>query len=343
MKAQDSIHGKDITETLRKRVLDLRAEKPVKILPERELAVQLGVSRMSLRSAIKKLSAEGLLNQKQGSGTYINPINLFDQIHLLIAPDIKTDDPFHTAFMAEMYRVLSKRNISIKFVDHENGLRRRHEKVPLIIIGIVDEALLGSALQSYPHVVSTHSYPDIDRLTQITFDDYAIGYGAARRMIERKLTTLVHLSGPLKYPSPRFRSHGFHDAARTYGVESVEFCGKMNYTCGLELAGEVFDLARSKAAPIGVFASNDWMALGLMHSLIERGVAIPNEVSVIGCDDIPLSIQREPALTTFRWDFSLLTQEIQNELTKMLSSSKYVHKKILLNAQFIERATLVAP
>ena len=81
---------------------------------------------------------------------------------------------------------------------------------------------------------------------------------------------------------------------------------------------------------MGVFASNDWMALGLMHALKEQGIHIPQEISIIGCDDIPLSFQNKPTLTTFRWDFE-----------KMIGSSDYVHKRIMLNAQFVERDSLI--
>jgi DNA-binding LacI/PurR family transcriptional regulator len=90
---------------------------------------------------------------------------------------------------------------------------------------------------------------------------------------------------------------------------------------------------------VGVFASNDWMALGLMHVLQENGVRIPEDVSVIGCDDIPLASQREPALTTFRWDFGLLISEVLDEFARMAAPA-YRRRKIMLNAEFIERASL---
>jgi DNA-binding LacI/PurR family transcriptional regulator/biotin operon repressor len=338
---KESIHKIEVEALLKEKILALRSNHPVKILPERDLAMQLGVSRMSLRSAIKKLKDEGLLIQKQGSGTYISPYATLDQIHIFIAHDIKHDDPFYAAFMAEMYHVFSKKQISIQFIDYENGGTHNHEKTPLIIIGIIDESKIVNLIQRYKYAISIHAYPDIEPLTQINFDDYKIGYRASIKMIERGITTLVHLAGPFKFPSSRFRSQGFHDAAKSYKVECIELTGKMNYDCGIRMAKDVIAIYKEKSSPIGVFASNDWMALGLMHALKDQGIHIPREISIIGCDDIPLSSQNKPTLTTFRWDFSLLIKEILTEFEKMIGSSDYVPKRIMLNAQFVERDSLI--
>jgi DNA-binding LacI/PurR family transcriptional regulator/biotin operon repressor len=340
MVAEKLIKSTDLFDTLRKRILELRTDTPVKLLPERELSSEFGVSRMTLRIAIKKLKDEGLLIQKQGSGTYISSVATFEQINFLIAPDLKKDDPFYTAFMSEVHQLLSKKNISIKFVDFERIGSIGREDSPLIIIGIIDEVQIKRVIDSFPHTVSVHMYPDLDNLSQVFFDDYGIGYRAATKLFERGHRILVHLAGPLKYPSPRFRSQGFHNAAERKGLRSIELQGKMNYNCGVNMFPDIMKLLRNANEKVGVFASNDWMALGLMHALLENGVRIPEEISIIGCDDIPLASQREPTLTTFRWDFSLLLNEILEEFRIMYFSPTYCQKKVLLNAEYIERATL---
>jgi len=339
MLSPKSIKSKDLSETLRLKILALRSDRPVKLLPERELAAELGVSRMTLRLALKKLKNEGILTQRQGSGTFISASSDFDRINILAAPDLKKDDPFYTAFMAEVHHALSRKNISIRFVDSERIDSAGWDDSPLIIIGIIDEDRIERIIETCPYVASVHMYADIDSFTQVFFDDYGIGYRAATKLIERDHSVLVHLAGPLKYPSPRFRSQGFHHAAERKGIESIEFYGKMNYNCGVGMVGEVMDLLKKRDGKVGVFASNDWMALGLMHALQENGIRIPEDLSIIGCDDIPLASQREPALTTFRWDFELLINEVLDEF-RLMGLPSYRRKKIMLNAQYIERASL---
>ena len=92
----------NITVILRNQLLALREDRLIRISPERVLAQELNVSRLSLRAALKVLIDEGLLIQKQGSGTYITPIADINSIQLIVAPDIKTNDPFFTAFLAEL-------------------------------------------------------------------------------------------------------------------------------------------------------------------------------------------------------------------------------------------------
>lgn len=336
----NSITSEDLSEALRKRILELQTDKPVKLLPERELSSELGVSRMTLRVVLKKLRNEGILVQKQGSGTYISATPSFKQISFLLAPDIKKDDPFYTAFMSEVHQVLSKKSTSIEFIDYERIRTSDRKNSPLIIIGIINEGHIQRVIDAFPHAVSVHMYADMDNFSQVLFDDYGIGYRAATKLIENDHRILVHLAGPLKYPSPRFRSQGFHHAVEHKGLEGIELQGKMNYNCGVNMVAEILDLMRSRRGKVGVFASNDWMALGLMHALQEYGIRIPEEVSIVGCDDIPLASQKKPSLSTFRWDVSLLLNVILEEFKMMYSTSTYCRKKILLNAEFIERDTL---
>ncbi len=58
--------------------------------------------------------------------------------------------------------------------------------------------------------------------------------------------------------------------------------------------------------PTAVFAANDLMALGLMRALHDAGVFVPQQVSVVGFDDIPGAAHFIPALTTVRQDFQAL-------------------------------------
>ncbi|MFA6507660.1 MAG: LacI family DNA-binding transcriptional regulator [Treponemataceae bacterium] len=340
MKTNNSIKSDDLSESLRRKIFELQSDKPVRLVPERELAAQLGVSRMTVRVVLKKLKDEGILVQKQGSGTFINAVTGLDQISFLVAPDLKKDDPFYTAFMSEVYHALSKKNISVKFVDCDRIHTAGQDKSPLIIIGIIDEELIKRVVEAYINVITVYMYPDIDTFTQIVFDDYGIGYRAAKLLIERDMNVLVHLAGPLKYPSPRFRSQGFHHAAERFAVKCVELDGKMNYNCGVNMVNDVLALIGNTQDKVGVFASNDWMALGLMHALQENGIVIPDRISIIGCDDIPLASQGKPALTTFRWDFELLIEEVLTEFRYMYSSPTYCRKKIMLNAEYVERDTL---
>ena len=58
-----------------------------------------------------------------------------------------------------------------------------------------------------------------------------------------------------------------------------------------------------------VFVSNDQMAIGVVHALVEAGLSVPGDVSVVGFDDIPEAAYIAPPLTTVRQDFDALGRD----------------------------------
>ena len=104
---------------------------------------------------------------------------------------------------------------------------------------------------------------------------------------------------------------------------------------------EVLSLLGRPEPPTAVFAANDWMALGLMHRLRDNDVRIPDDLSLIGCDDIHLAVEVEPALATFRWDMDYLIAELFTLLdAQMNGGSAQTAKRVLLPAEFVERESL---
>ncbi|TVR58455.1 MAG: GntR family transcriptional regulator [Spirochaetaceae bacterium] len=331
----------EITLKLRRIIEEQRGNRPVKIAAERVLAESLDVSRLSLRAAIKGLVHEGLLIQKQGSGTFIVPKTRIDAIHLFVAPDIKPKDPFYQEFFATFSHFLATQSIRLEVVTTDQTELNGAE-TPLILVGLAPQAIVIDLKKRYHHIVSVQSYPDSLDITQVFFDDYRIGQHAGQILQAHKHERLVHLCGPNAYPSAAERRRGFIDSLKHEGVAAEVIEGKMNWSTGYEMGDEVFSLIRGSYGATAVFAANDWMALGLLRRLTEKGVAIPDELSVIGCDDIHLATEIEPHLSTFRWDMDFLVSELFQVLNSLVYSDTHPHKRVLLPAEFIKRDSLVA-
>jgi DNA-binding LacI/PurR family transcriptional regulator len=104
----------------------------------------------------------------------------------------------------------------------------------------------------------------------------------------------VYLGGPRGSWSNRQRRTAFRDAARRLGMTaSVLGPFQPHFDAGLHAADSV--LAADATA---VIAYNDLMALGVLARLAARGVAVPEEISVIGFDDVPMAAMTLPPLTT---------------------------------------------
>jgi LacI family transcriptional regulator len=112
--------------------------------------------------------------------------------------------------------------------------------------------------------------------------------------------TVWHVAGPADWLEARERVEGWRGALDDAGRAAVpilrgDWSPRSGYQAGLELL--------SKPHLTAVFAANDQMALGVMHALYERGVRVPDDVSIVGFDNIPEAAYFTPSLTTVHQDF----------------------------------------
>jgi DNA-binding LacI/PurR family transcriptional regulator len=123
---------------------------------------------------------------------------------------------------------------------------------------------------------------------------------ATAHLLDLGHRTAWHVAGPLDWREAELRVEGWRDTLLAAGATvpaplSGDWTPRSGYDAGLELA------ARDDVT--AVFAGNDQMALGLVHALSERGRRVPEDVSVVGFDDIPEAEFFRPALTTVHQDF----------------------------------------
>jgi LacI family transcriptional regulator, galactose operon repressor len=109
---------------------------------------------------------------------------------------------------------------------------------------------------------------------------------------------IAHLAGPPRFSTTRERLRGYHGALEAYGATAdpaLVVAGDFTRDGGVRACTELLD---SGADFTAMFAANDMMAVGALAVLRERGIAVPEDVSLAGYDDIPVSRDIAPALTT---------------------------------------------
>ncbi|WP_443031987.1 LacI family DNA-binding transcriptional regulator [Streptomyces sp. CA-210063] len=118
--------------------------------------------------------------------------------------------------------------------------------------------------------------------------------------------TVHHLAGPQRWYAARDRLTGWRASLTEQGLDAPaaiegDWSAASGYLAGRELAenGDV----------TAVFAANDDMAIGLIRALTEAGRRVPEDVSVVGLDDIPVAAYVTPPLTTVRQPFDAMAQE----------------------------------
>jgi len=140
---------------------------------------------------------------------------------------------------------------------------------------------------------------DLKRSSYVQIDSRRSAYDMTRYLIGLGHQDIGFLRGPLRSPTSNARLDGFMDAMREAQLNvnpSWIRVGTFNYDSSLPEA----ELLLSNKRPTAVFAANDNMALALMAVAHRKGMRVPEDISIVGCDDIPSARMTWPPLTTIR-------------------------------------------
>ena len=137
--------------------------------------------------------------------------------------------------------------------------------------------------------------------TSVVRIDYSAGIGSGMgHLIDLGHRRFAFISGPLHLASALARFRAFNaGVARNHLVTHQALIREGNHRVdgGHDAMAQILE---SGARPTAIMASNDLTAIGAMGAIHERGLRIPEDISVLGYDDIQLSAFTQPALTTIR-------------------------------------------
>jgi LacI family transcriptional regulator len=133
----------------------------------------------------------------------------------------------------------------------------------------------------------------------VDVDNRRGGFEATQHLLEHGHRRIATIVGPPAWPSAAARLDGYRLALGEAGVEDdpelVEHAAGWDLESGVAAATRLLDRDADFTA---LFAHSDLIALGAMRRLREAGVHVPDDVSVVGFDDLPVAAYVEPALTT---------------------------------------------
>jgi DNA-binding LacI/PurR family transcriptional regulator len=215
---------------------------------------------------------------------------------------------------------------------------REHGYHPLVTAAAVEhdatvtalEFLLDQAVEALvviaPHETVLAAIRDLDiRVPLVTLQapDRPGGIGvdqaAGSRLATEHLlglghTRIQHLAGPERYLEAAARRRGFADAMGHAGLTAGEpLAGDWSAASGFAAA------ARLDPATTAVVVANDQMAIGLLAALADAGRSVPDDISVVGFDDVPEAAYVRPALTTVHQDFALIGRRAVEALLAQLA------------------------
>ena len=179
-----------------------------------------------------------------------------------------------------------------------------------------------------------------DKVDCISNDDFMGATILVRHLIELGHKHIAHIDGGRGAGAIR-RRDGYLSAVQEAGLVPNVLPGGYSMDAGAAGAREALALT---PRPTAIFAANDFAALGVLNALLERGHSIPQDVAVVGYDDMPQAGTQTVSLTTMRQPMDrIATQSIQ-ALSNRMRSPKEPAVKIMVSPILIERrSTLGKP
>lgn len=173
----------------------------------------------------------------------------------------------------------------------------------IAVVAAHDDAIAAVQRFAPPVPVVMVGPKDVPGLLSVAVDQVTGARLATRHLLDLGHRDVVHLSGPTDWLDARARVRGWREELEAAGVRPPE------PVAGDWSAGRGYEVGRELVAdglPTAVFAANDQLALGLLHAFAEAGVRVPQDVSVVGFDDVEGSAHFVPPLTTVRQEFRSL-------------------------------------
>jgi LacI family transcriptional regulator len=201
----------------------------------------------------------------------------------------------------------------------------------------VDDPLIGRLLDDNLPFVMVGRYPD-ERVRYVDIDNVA-----AARMAVDHLARLGHrrigtVTGPLKTPSAADRLEGYRQAMETHRLpvdEALIVEGDFTEASGMAAARRLLSLPVT-----AIFAASDIMALGALKVIRESDLQVPQDVALVGFDDVPIATALQPALTTVRQPIEQMGSMAADLLLSLLQSppeGRQLAQKLILPTKLIVR------
>lgn len=274
---------------------------------EPELAQRLGISYMTMRRAVGELVTEGVLERRQGSGTFVREANngiraaigfcIHSNVHRGLA------NPFYGAVIQAAMDEARR---------HGHGVMTLAGDFPSFFAGPSRTPLCGIIGLAVPPERITEAAAAARRVPVVLVDSASVPRGAAgvsaddaqgAQLAAAHLLALGHrriayLAGTAGSQVTRTRVEAFIGRLRESGIEVDQLQiinGDYEFASGYAGAGR---LLVQRQRPTAIFCANDTVAFGVLRRAVELGLNVPHDLSVLGCGGLEQSDLMPLALST---------------------------------------------
>lgn len=297
--------------------------------------------REKVESAIK------VLNYAPSALARSLKINQTRTIGMLITA---STNPFYSELVRGVERSCFERGYSLVLCNTEGDEQRMNRNLETLMQKRVDGLLLLCTETHQPSKEIIQRYPSIptvmmdwspfDGESDLIQDNSLLGGDMATQyLINKGHTHIACITGPLDKTPARLRLEGYRDAMVRAGLaihEGNEIIGDFEFSGGFEAMQTLLAL---KVRPQAVFIGNDAMAVGAYQALYQAGLKVPQDMAVVGYDDIELARYITPPLTTVHQPKDELGELAIDVLIHRITDPTLQQQRLQLTPVLMERGS----
>ena len=259
-------------------------------------------------------------------------------------------NPFYSELVRGVERSCFERGYSLVLCNTEGDEQRMNSNLETLMQKRVDGLLLlctethqpsREILQRYPSVPTLMmDWAPFDGDSDLIQDNSLLGGDMATQyLINKGHTHIACIAGPLDKTPARLRLEGYRDAMARAGLtilDGNEIIGNFEFSGGFEAMQMLLAL---EVRPQAVFICNDAMAVGAYLALYQAGLRVPQDIAIVGYDDIELAQYMTPPLTTIHQPKDELGELAIDVLIHRISDPTQQQQRLQLTPVLMERGS----
>jgi len=203
-----------------------------------------------------------------------------------------------------------------------------------------NHAWVDKGLEKFPVPILFIAMQPRDGISSIATDNYQGAVTAVQHLLDCGKTRIGHISGPRTWWEAEERKRGWRKTLTKAGLDAPEeHCAEGNWSSA---SGEqaFCELLKSFPDMDAIFVGNDQMALSVLREAHRHGICVPEQLAVVGFDNIVESAYFYPALTTISQDLQLLGEQAVQNVVEMIQARRE-NRPITITSSFIQPTLIV--
>ncbi|EIX1615531.1 ribose operon transcriptional repressor RbsR [Cronobacter sakazakii] len=261
-----------------------------------------------------------------------------------------SSNPFFSELVRGVERSCFERGYSLVLCNTDGDEQRMNRNLETLLQKRVDGLLLLCTETHQPSPAIMKRYPAIptvmmdwspfDGGSDVIQDNSLLGGDIATRyLIDKGYTRIACVTGPLDKTPARLRLEGYRTAMQRAGLpvaEGYEVIGDFEFAGGLRAMQSLLALPEP---PQAVFMGNDAMAVGAYQALYQAGLRIPQDIALVGYDDIELASYMTPPLTTIHQPKDELGELAIDVLIHRMAQPELQQQRLQLTPELMVRGS----